>query len=332
LRAASRVLRTNPSAIDTVRLRAEAPGAIARAAQVLREGGLVAFPTETVYGLGADATSDTAVAGIFAAKGRPRFNPLIVHVQGSSEAERLVIFSREAWHLSGRFWPGGLTLVLKRRPGCAVSLLASAGLDTLAVRAPEHAVARDLLIAFGRPIAAPSANRSGRLSPTTADHVQQSLAGSVGLILDGGRCGGGIESTVVDLTGKTPLLLRPGLVAQEAIEEALGVCLARAGSGDAPRSPGMLDSHYAPLKPLRLEVEAPKHDEALLAFGPHVPGGSRILLNLSETGDLVEAAARLFAHLHELDRSDATAIAVMPIPDRGLGAAINDRLRRAARR
>ncbi len=316
--------------MSAVRLDADAPGAVERAAAVLRKGGLVAFPTETVYGLGGDAANDRAVAKIFAAKGRPAFNPLIVHVGGSAEAAALVEFTPRAWRLSGRFWPGGLTLVLNRRADCPVSRLASAGLETLAVRVPEHTVARNLLLAFGRPIAAPSANPSGRLSPTRADHVAAGLGDKVELILDGGACPGGLESTVVDLVSDPPRMLRPGLVPREALEQALGAPLADAVGGDRIRSPGMLQSHYAPRKALRLDATAPRDDEALLAFGRDIPPGAA--LNLSDSGDLAEAAANLFAFLHRLDAGEARAIAVMPIPNRGLGVAINDRLRRAAAR
>ncbi len=304
--------------------------AIRRAAKILAEGGLVAFPTETVYGLGADATNDRAVARIFAAKGRPAFNPLIVHIQGSSEGEKLAQFTPSAWRLTGSFWPAGLTLVLRRRPDCPVSALASAGLDTIAIRAPEHALARDLLIALGRPIAAPSANPSGRLTPTRAEHVAAGLGDKVDLIIDGGPCAGGIESTVLDLSADTPRILRPGLVPREALETALGCKIAVAEADAAIAAPGMVKSHYAPKKPLRLDAREARRGEALLAFGAVVPPGAAHVLNLSPRGDLVEAAANLFAFLHRLDASGAAGIAVMPIPEAGLGAAINDRLRRAA--
>jgi L-threonylcarbamoyladenylate synthase len=303
---------------------------IERAAGILRRGELVAFPTETVYGLGGDATVDRAVAAIFEAKGRPRFNPLIVHVPDSEAAFALGISTDAARKLAAAFWPGPLTLVLRRIAGCPVSLLASAGLDTLAVRVPRHPVAQALLRAAGRPLAAPSANRSGKVSPTTAQHVAESLGGRVALILDGGACPVGIESTVVDVSGPAPVLLRPGGVTQEEIEEFVGT-LAAATSGAAPKSPGQLESHYAPALPLRLEARDAGPDEALLAFGPGVPEGARVTLNLSRSGDLVEAAANLFAMLRQLDRSGCRAIAVMPVPDSGLGRAINDRLRRAAR-
>ena len=302
---------------------------IERAAGMLRGGGLVAFPTETVYGLGADATDDRAVAAIFEAKGRPKFNPLIVHIPDPDAAFKLGAATDAARRLAAKFWPGPLSLVLRRTPGCPVSLLASAGLDTLAVRVPRHPVAQALLRAAGRPLAAPSANRSGNVSPTTAQHVAESLGGRVALILDGGACPVGIESTVVDVSEEAPTLLRPGGVTQEEIEAVIGK-LAIAAPTAAPKSPGQLESHYAPALPLRLEVRDTGPDEALLAFGPDVPAGARVTLNLSRSGDPVEAAANLFAMLRQLDGSGCRAIAVMPVPDTGIGRAINDRLRRAA--
>jgi len=304
---------------------------IARAAEILRRGGLVAFPTETVYGLGGDATDDRAVAAIFDAKGRPKFNPLIVHLPDAGAAFALGVANDAARNLAAAFWPGPLTLVLQRAPSCPVSLLASAGLDTLAVRVPQHPVAQALLRAAGRPLAAPSANRSGKVSPTTAQHVAESLGGRVALILDGGACPVGIESTVVDVSGPAPLLLRPGGVTQEEIEAVVGK-LAAAPPTATPKSPGQLESHYAPALPLRLDARETRPDEALLAFGPDVPAGARVTANLSASGDLVEAAAHLFAMLRQLDASGCRAIAVMPIPETGLGRAINDRLRRAAAR
>jgi L-threonylcarbamoyladenylate synthase len=318
-------------------IRAATPQAIADAAQLLRQGRLVAFPTETVYGLGADACDDRAVAAIFAAKGRPSFNPLIVHVARPAEAEALAVFSDHARRLAEAFWPGPLTLVLPRRADCPVSLLASAGLDTLALRVPRHPVAQALLAACGRPLAAPSANRSGEVSPTTAAHVAESLGAAVALILDGGATPVGIESTVLDLSAEPPALLRPGAVTADQIEAVIGP-IGRgtaAELGTAPRlSPGMLTRHYAPRTPLRLNATAAGADEALLAFGPRVPPGAAATLNLSARGDLVEAAANLFAMLRQLDHGGAAGrfatIAVMPIPDEGLGIAINDRLRRAA--
>jgi L-threonylcarbamoyladenylate synthase len=308
----------------------ESEAAIARAAEILRRGGLVAFPTETVYGLGADATNDRAVAAIFAAKGRPRFNPLIVHLPAAEQADDCVLMNEPARTAAARFWPGPLTLVLPRRAETTVSYLCSAGLDSLAVRVPGHPVAQALLAATGRPLAAPSANLSGGVSPTTAAHVADSLDGRVDLILDGGPCAVGLESSVLDLTGKAPVLLRPGGIAKEVLEAALGPIGDESGQESAPRSPGRLASHYAPGRPLRLEARDGGPDEALLAFGPRPPSGARTTLNLSERGDLIEAAANLFAMLHALDDPRHAAIAVMPIPGHGLGAAINDRLRRAA--
>jgi len=325
---------TGSAAIDIVPSGKEA---IRRAASLLRAGALVAFPTETVYGIGGDATNDRAVADIFAAKSRPRFNPLIVHVPGLAEAEKLAVFDDRARGLARRFWPGALTLVLPRRPAAGVSLLASAGLDTVAVRVPAHPVARNLLRAAGRPVAAPSANRSGRVSPTMAAHVLAEFAAATdgpapALILDGGPCSIGIESTVLDLTGPIPVLLRPGGVTREDLAEILSAVEtppADAGAG-APRSPGRLPSHYAPDLPVRLDATEARPGEALLAFGPEAPSGFAEILFLSQRGDLAEAAANLFAMLRRLDRPEFSGIAVMPIPERGLGQAINDRLRRAA--
>jgi L-threonylcarbamoyladenylate synthase len=302
--------------------------AIARAAALLRAGRLVAFPTETVYGLGGDATNDRAVAAIFAAKARPRFNPLIVHVRDLAEAETLAIFNSPARHAAARFWPGPLTLVLPRHPGAGVSLLASAGLDTVAIRVPAHPVAQALLHETGRPIAAPSANRSGRVSPTEAVHVAEDLGDEVAMILDGGPTPVGLESTVLDLSGEAPALLRPGAVSLEALTELLGP-IALPGLG-LPKSPGMLASHYAPGLPVRIAAAEARPGEALLAFGPDAPHGFAQVLWLSRSGDLTEAAANLFAMLRRLDRPCFTGIAVMPIPEHGLGRAINDRLRRAA--
>jgi L-threonylcarbamoyladenylate synthase len=304
------------------------PEAITQAAALLRTGRLVAFPTETVYGLGGDATSERAVAEIFAAKGRPRFNPLIVHICGLAEAEALAIFDERARSLAARFWPGPLSLVLRRRSDSGLALLASAGLDTVAIRAPAHRVAQALLRATGRPIAAPSANRSGRVSPTEAAHVAEELVDRVALILDGGRTPVGLESTVLDLSGETPALLRPGGVTLEELTTLLGPIAAPAAG--LPKSPGMLASHYAPSLPLRLEAVAARPGEGLLAFGPDPPPGFTEVLWLSRAGDLTEAAANLFAMLRRLDRPSFTGIAVMPIPEHGLGRAINDRLRRAA--
>lgn len=312
--------------------------ALARAAAALREGRLVAFPTETVYGLGADATNDRAVAAIFALKGRPQFNPLIVHVADIDTARDLVLFDARAERLAAQFWPGPLTLVLPRRQGCAVSLLASAGLDSLAVRVPAHPVAQKLLRAAGRPLAAPSANPSGKMSPTTARHVVDGFAGvtdaagnALAVVLDGGPCAIGLESTVVDLCGAPPALLRQGGITEEALTAVVGkLATGDGGQPDAPRSPGQLLSHYAPERRLRVDAQSVAPDEALLAFGPAPLPGAAITENLSAAGNLAEAAANLFVMLRRLDRPDVAGIAAMTVPDRGIGRAINDRLRRAA--
>ena len=303
---------------------------IAAAANVLAAGGLVAFPTETVYGLGADATNGAAVARLYAAKGRPRFNPLIAHVADARAALRLAQFSDEAKLLAGVFWPGPLTLVLPKQDDCPVSELATAGLDSIAVRAPDHPVARDLLKAFGKPVVAPSANQSGHISPTLAEHVRVDLDGRIDLIIDGGPASVGVESTIVSFL-TVPTLLRPGGLPRDAIERVLGHALAEAEprSDDAPLAPGMLASHYAPRAPVRLNAIGARPGEALLAFGPAAPG-AELSLNLSPTGDLVEAAANLFSHMRALDASGVSGIAVMPIPTEDLGEAINDRLARAA--
>lgn len=297
--------------------------AIAYAAQVLRESGLVAFPTETIYGLGADARNGKAVAGIFAAKGRPRFNPLIVHVRDLAEAETHAVFSDTARKLAEIFWPGALTLVLPRRTHTPLSELVSAGLDTVALRVPAHPVALALLQKADLPIAAPSANPSGRISPTMAVHVAAGLGRNVDLILDGGATPLGLESTVIGFDGDRAVLLRPGAIARQAIESIAGPL---ADAGAAIRSPGQLESHYAPNATLRLNAREKESGELLLGFGPSSPDAK---LNLSPAGDLMEAASNLFAMLHELDRQ-GPRIAVAPIPETGLGEAINDRLRRAA--
>ena len=309
--------------------------AVAEAARLLAAGGLVAFPTETVYGLGADSTNGPAVARLYAAKGRPRFNPLSVHVADPAAAQRLGKFDAAASALAAAFWPGPLTLVLPKTRECPVAELATAGLDTIAVRVPDHPVARALIAAAGRPLVAPSANRSGHVSPTTAAHVAADLGGRIDLILDTGPTRVGVESTIVACTSDPPTLLRPGGVARATIEEFLGRPLGDPPSAqaDAPQAPGMLASHYAPATRLRLDARTVEPHEALLAFGPSLPPGgaqSVAVLNLSPAGDLVEAAANLFAHLRVLDRVGARAIAVMPVPRDGLGEAINDRLARAA--
>mgnify|MGYP001811878315 CR=1 FL=1 len=310
---------------------AELTKSVAQAAQVLRQGGLVAFATETVYGLGADATDGEAVARIFAAKGRPQFNPLIVHVAAIEAATALGDFGETAHRLAETFWPGPLTLVVPRTADCPVSLLASAGLDTLAIRVPEHRQARALIEAARVPVVAPSANPSGRLSPTRAEHVAAGLGDRIDIILDGGACRVGVESTVVGCGDGDPVLLRPGGLAREAIEACLGRSLAVAGkAGEAPVSPGMLASHYAPSAGLRINATDPRHGEALLAFGSEVPAHDGAMLNLSPAGNLEEAAANLFAMLHALDAQHPAGIAVMTIPQTGLGLAINDRLKRAA--
>jgi L-threonylcarbamoyladenylate synthase len=307
---------------------------IAEAARLLRDGRLVAFPTETVYGLGGDATNERAVAAIFEAKGRPQFNPLISHVLDAASAKAFVKWNDHAESLAARFWPGPLSLVLPRAEGSAISLLATAGLDTVAIRAPSHPVAQALIRAAGRPVAAPSANRSGAVSPTRAEHVAESLGDRVPLILDGGPCLVGVESTVLDLSGNRPTLLRPGGATREAIEAVVGAIAVSDAipSGESARkSPGQLASHYAPSRPVRLEAAEVGPDEGLLAFGPTPPAGAMLTLNLSPTGDLAQAAANLFAMLRALDRPGIGRIAVMPIPQTGLGLAINDRLRRASR-
>lgn len=309
--------------------------ALDEAAALLRGGAPVAFPTETVYGLGADATDGRAVAAVFAAKGRPRFNPLICHYADADAAFADVLPDARARALAARFWPGPLTMVLPRRPGCRVDLLAGSGLDSLGVRVPAHPLASALLRAAGVPVAAPSANPSGAVSPTTAAHVLDGLGGRIAAVLDGGACPVGVESTVLDLSGERAALLRPGGVPAKAIEASIGP-LDRGGAtgGEAPRGPGMLASHYAPSLPLRLCAAAVEADEALLGFGTPAPAGAAAVWNLSEVGDLAEAAARLFAGLRWLDaegrRLGLRGIAAMAVPEAGLGAAINDRLVRAA--
>ena len=313
------------------------PEAIEAAAEALRGGRLVAFPTETVYGLGVDATNGRAVAAVFETKGRPRFNPLIVHVATLEAAAALGHLTEAGAALARAFWPGPLTLVLAKREACPVADLATAGLDTVAVRVPEHPVAQALLQAAGLPVAAPSANRSGHVSPTTAEHVASDFAAAgsdrIAMILDGGTATIGLESTVVDATGADPVVLRLGAVAREDLARVLGRPVAVAtGDEGKPASPGMLARHYAPAARLRLNATDVGDDEALLAFGhANVPAHPGVMLNLSWSGDLVEAAANLFSALHTLDAAGAKAIAVMPIPEQGLGEAINDRLRRAAR-
>jgi L-threonylcarbamoyladenylate synthase len=309
---------------------AATPETIEKAARALARGEIVAFPTETVYGLGANALDASAVAKIFAAKERPRFNPLIVHVPGLAEAETYAAVSPTARKLAEAFWPGPLSLVLKKRAGCGIADLVTAGLDTVALRSPAHPIARALLAKAKFPIAAPSANRSGRVSPTTATHVAAELGEIPAMILDGGPCRLGIESTVISVVGEKPALLRLGATPREEIERLLGERIAMARSDSPIASPGQLATHYAPDTQLRLCATSIGPDEALLAFGKDMLKGARITINLSESGDLTEAAAKLFGALRELDKSGVRTIAVMPIPNRGLGEAINDRLQRAA--
>ena len=303
------------------------PDILARAADILRIGGLVAMPTETVYGLACDAANPDAVAGLYEAKGRPRFNPLIAHVASQAMAEREAVFTPLARKAAESFWPGPLTIVLPVAPTASVCDLARAGLDTVALRRPVHPVAQALLDAFGGPLVAPSANKSGHVSPTTPAHVRTDLADRVSLILDGGPCAIGIESTIVDFTGNTPVLLRAGALETEELENCLGVALARPDDRTGITAPGQLKSHYAPRAALRLNAATPMSGEGYLGFGDHCPREG----NLSPKGDLAEAAANLFAMLRDLDMR-YERIAVAPIPHTGLGEAINDRLERAAHR
>lgn len=306
--------------------------ALESATRLILAGEPAAIPTETVYGLAADATNDRAVARIYEAKGRPSFNPLISHVDGVDMAKEFGEFSPLAEKLARAFWPGPLTLVIPRKSACGISLLASAGLDTIAVRAPRNQFVRDLIRSTGRPLAAPSANRSGSISPTTAAHVAESLGDRVALILDGGPCEVGVESTIVKIDGDRAVLLRPGGAARGDIEKVIGRKLEAATIGKV-EAPGMLESHYAPAARMRLAAVGQRPDEAFLGFGK-IAGEGDAALNLSASGDLVEAAANLFAHLRALDAICAArglaVIAVAPIPNEGLGEAINDRLARAA--
>lgn len=317
----------------TARLAADDAG-LTEAAAVLKRGGLVAFPTETVYGLGADATNAEATAGIYAAKERPSFNPLISHVDSFDAARIQGVFDETAWKLAEAFWPGPLTLVVPVASTCTVSDLARAGLDSVGLRVPSHPLAHALLKATGRPVAAPSANRSGRVSPTDADHVLGDLDGRIDAVLDGGATDVGVESTIVACLGGTPRLLRPGGVPREAIETLLGRCLESGSEGGKnPVAPGMLASHYAPRAQVRLNATEIRPGEAALLFGA-APlqglGQAKTRLNMSENGDLKEAAAHLFSYLRQLDASGVETIAVAPVPETSLGEAINDRLRRAA--
>jgi L-threonylcarbamoyladenylate synthase len=317
------------SSLVTRLLKAE-PAAIAEAGAILRAGGLVAFPTETVYGLGADATRGETVAKIYAAKERPQFNPLISHVPDLAAAERLGVFNADARALAEAFWPGPLTLVVPAAPGCIVSDLARAGLDSVALRVPAHPVAQALLRAAGVPVAAPSANRSGRVSPTHAGHVMGDLDGRIDCVLDGGPTQVGVESTIVACVGDDVRILRPGGVAREEIERVLGRKVAAAQADAAITAPGMLASHYAPNARLRLDAVSIEKDEAVLDFGGRFANVQAASFDLSPAGDLAEAAANLFAFLRALDATGAETIAVAPIPHEGLGEAIRDRLQRAA--
>ena len=300
---------------------------VQEAAALLRAGKLCAFPTETVYGLGADATDPDAVLAIYETKGRPRFNPLIVHCADLAMAERFAAFSPLARQLAEAFWPGPLSIVLPLRPEHGLADIATAGLDTVALRVPDHPLALDLLCAADRPLAAPSANRSGKLSPTTAEQVRKGFAGKVP-VLDGGPCKAGVESTIVAVDGDRLVQLRAGALSRQKIQDAIGQPVEQAADGAAISAPGMLLSHYAPNAGMRLNT-TPMPGEAYLAFGPLAPHNS-LVRNLSESGDLHEAARNLFAMLHELDALGAQMIAVAPIPETGLGEAINDRLKRAA--
>jgi len=308
--------------------------ALQEAATCLQKGGLVAFPTETVYGLGAIATDDKAVARIFAAKNRPQFNPLISHFADVEEALAAGEKTEIANLLASHFWPGPLTLILKRAKHCPISLLALAGNDSVAVRVPDHTIARQLLALTGLPVVAPSANPSGRISPSIALHVEEGLGGVCDIILDGGPCPSGLESTVIDCRGNKAVLLRPGPITAEQIKQQTGLSItAPANSitdGTAPlTSPGQLASHYAPLAGVRLNATTKHKDEVFIGFGA-VPDGVTADFNLSETGDIQEAAAHLFALLHKADKIALNSIAFAPIPMSGLGLAINDRLSRAA--
>ena len=300
------------------------PQGLAAASKVLAQGGLVAFPTETVYGLGADARNDHAVARIFAAKGRPSFNPLIVHVSSISAAKSLVMWTAVATKLATQFWPGPMTLVLPLKPDSGLSPLVTANLPSLAIRVPANPLAQDLLRQFDGPVAAPSANPSGRISPTTARHVIRGLNGQIDAVIDGGNCAVGLESTIIGL-GETPTVLRPGGLASDTIEACLGQRLTHHQSSDPLNAPGQMRSHYAPTARLRLNAKTARSGEVLLGFGAVSAD-----MNLSPDGDLVEAAANLFGHLHTLDTATPARIAVSPIPNTGLGLAINDRLQRAA--
>lgn len=298
-----------------------------KAAAILSAGRLVAFPTETVYGLGADARNGQAVASVYAAKGRPNFNPLIVHVANLDAAKRYAQFNDTALRLAAALWPGPLSLVLPLAKGHGLSELVTAGLGSVAIRVPQHPVAQALLTAFGGPLAAPSANPSGRISPTQAAHVVADMSGKIDAVLDGGRCAVGLESTILKVAGDQVSLLRAGGVSVDQIEAVLGQSIATPSDPKTPQSPGQLQSHYAPKAQVRLNAETLERHEVLLGFGPDCRGAA---LNLSPTGDLIEAAANLFSYLREIDTLAHGGIAVSPVPMTGLGLAINDRLKRAA--
>lgn len=324
------LIRLDPAAGADVR-----ENIAAAAASRLAAGDLVILPTETVYGLAADASNGEAVARLYAAKGRPSFNPLISHVADRAMAETHGVFDASASRLADAFWPGPLTLVVPRRPGSSICDLVTAGLDTVGLRLPDAPVARDIARLFGRPFAAPSANRSGRISPTTAEAAIEELGETVALVIDAGACRVGLESTIVACAGSDPVLLRPGGISRAQIETVLGQPLSLSDLHDPgrPQAPGMLASHYAPNARVRLDAREVAPGEALLAFGPLLPAGAdraAMILNLSASGNLTEAAANLFTSLRRLDASGAATIAVSPVPDEGLGEAINDRLRRAA--
>lgn len=328
MRARPRAFNRNAALQMTTALLQPDPQGLSRAAEILRDGQLVAFPTETVYGLGADATNGAACAAVFAAKGRPRFNPLISHVPDLEAVHAFAVMTPEAKVLAQAFWPGPLTLVLPLRAGHGLSPLVSAGLDTVAIRVPAHPLARELLRLVGRPVAAPSANPSGRISPTTSAHVRAGLGGRIAAIMDGGTCRVGLESTII--SGRAPLrLLRAGGLSREDIEAVLGHPLSEDSTPGKIEAPGQLSSHYAPRVAVRLNVTKPSQDAVLIGFGP-VSGD----LNLSQTGDLVEAAANLFGHLHRAEhlalQNGKPTIALAPVPNIDLGQAINDRLQRAA--
>lgn len=305
--------------------------AYAHATKLLHGGELVSFPTETVYGLGANALDSKAVAKIYSAKNRPSFNPLIVHVANKDTVLNYVEMNDQAQTLAEKFWPGPFTMVLPIKQNCGLSNLITAGLDTVAIRVPENVVAHELITEFDGPIAAPSANKSGKISPTTAKHVSDEFGDELSMIIDGGSCEKGIESTIVRVDGKVIEILRPGSITSSDIENAVGRKVSyQVKTSDQPNAPGQLESHYAPETKMRLNVTETRNDEALLAFGKIEVSEDRFTLNLSPSGDLIEAAANLFSMMRELDQMNFNSIAVSPIPETGLGIAINDRLRRAA--